>query len=41
MHEHTLSGFSLRILVEGERCNVMGEYGERGSSSEQKIVTGY
>ena len=41
MHEHMLSGFSLRILVEGERCNVMGEYGERGSSSEQKIVTGY
>ena len=26
---HT-AGFSLRILVAGERCNVTGEYFERG-----------
>ena len=25
------SGFLLRILVAGERCNVTGEYFERGS----------
>ena len=35
------SGFSLRILVAGERCNVTGEYFERGSTSEYKIVIGY
>ena len=29
-----IAGFSLRILVEGERCNVTGEYFERGSMSE-------
>ena len=29
-------GFSLRILVAGERCNVTGEYSERGSTSEKK-----
>ena len=27
-------GFSLRILVVGERCNITGEYFERGSMSE-------
>ena len=27
-------GFSLRILVAGERCNVTGEYFESGSTSE-------
>ena len=31
-------GFSLRILVAGERCCVTGEYFERGSISEYKIV---
>jgi len=36
-----LSGFSLRILVAGERCNVTGEYFERGSTSEYNIVIGY
>ena len=35
------AGFSLRILVAGERCNVTGEYFERGSTSEYKIVIGY
>ena len=35
------TGFSLRILVAGERCNVTGEYFERGSTSEYKIVIGY
>ena len=38
LHE---SGFSLRILVEGERCNVTEEYFESGSKSEYKIVIGY
>ena len=33
-HNYTYSGFSLRILVAGERCNVTGEYFERGSTSE-------
>ena len=28
------SGFSLRILVAGERCNLTGEYSEKGSTSE-------
>ena len=28
--------FSLTILVAGERCNVRGEYFERGSTSELK-----
>ena len=36
-----LSGFSLRILVAGERCNVTGEYFERGSMSGYNIVIGY
>ena len=36
-----IAGFSLRILVAGERCNVTGEYFERGSTSEYKIVIGY
>ena len=27
-------GLSLRILVEGETCNITGEHFERGSSSE-------
>ena len=35
------SGFSLRILVAGERCNVTEEYFESGSKSEYKIVIGY
>ena len=30
------TGFSLRILGAGERCNLAGEYFERGSMSEQK-----
>ena len=29
-----VTGFSLRILVAGERCNTTGEYFERGSKSE-------
>lgn len=28
--------YSLRILVAGESCNVIGEYFERGSKSEYK-----
>ena len=28
------TGYLLRILVTGERCNVTGEYSERGSTSE-------
>ena len=32
----SLSGFSLRILVAGERFNVTGDYFERGSTSEYK-----
>ena len=28
------TGFSLRILVPGERCNIPGEYFQRGSTSE-------
>ena len=32
-----LTGFSLIILVAGERCNVTREYFERDSSSELKI----
>ena len=35
------TGFSLRILVAGESYHVTGEYLERGSTSEYKIVTGY
>ena len=35
------SGFSLRVLVTGEMCNVTGEYFERGSTSEYNIVIGY
>ena len=34
-------GFSLRILVAGERCYITGEYFERGSMSEYKIVILY
>ena len=30
------AGFSLIILVAGERCNIRGEYFDRGSTSEQK-----
>ena len=29
-----VTGFSLRILVAGERCNIAGEYFERGFMSE-------
>ena len=36
-----IAGFSLRILVAGERCNVTGEYFERGSMSEKNIVISY
>ena len=36
-----LSRVSPRILVAGERCNFTGEYCERGSMSEHKIVIGY
>ena len=35
------AGFSLGILIAGERCNVTGGYCERGSTSEFKIVIGY
>ena len=35
------AGLSLRILVQGETCNITGEHFERGSSSEWKIFTGY
>ena len=38
--EHN-TGFSLRILVAGESYIVTGEYLERGSTSEYKIVTSY
>ena len=34
------SGFSFRILVAEERCNVTEEYFESGSKSEYKIVIG-
>ena len=37
----SLSGVSLRILVAGERCNITGEYFEKGSTSEWKVVIGY
>ena len=30
----SLSWVSLRILVAGERCNITGEYFEKGSTSE-------
>ena len=33
-HPRPAPGFSLRILVVGERCNITGEYFERGSMSE-------
>ena len=33
--------FSLRILVAGERCNVTGEYFERGPYLSKKIVITY
>ena len=36
-----LPRFLIRILVAGERCNVTGEYFEKGSTSEQKVVIGY
>ena len=35
------SGFSLKIPVGGERCNIIGECFERGSTSEQKLVIDY
>ena len=31
-----LAGFSLRILIAGERCNVTGEYFERGPQVSKK-----
>ena len=36
-----LPGFLLRILVAGERCNVTGEYFEKGSTTEYIVVIGY
>ena len=36
-----ITGFSLRNLVAGESCNFIGEYCERGSTSEYKILIGY
>ena len=36
-----MTGFSLRNLVAGESCNFIGEYCQRGSMSEYKIVIGY
>jgi len=35
------SFLSSRILVAGERCNIAGEYCERGSMSKLKIFIGY
>ena len=35
------TGFSLRILVAGERGNVTEEYFKRGSTSKKNIVIGY
>ena len=32
------SGFSLRILVAGERCNVTGEYFERGAIGIKIVI---
>ena len=31
-----MAGFSLRILVAGERCNVKGEYSERAPCLNKK-----
>ena len=31
---HSLQSFHYRILVAGERCNITGDYFERGSTSE-------
>lgn len=36
-----ITGFSLRNLVAGESCNFIGEYCERGSTSEYRILIGY
>ena len=36
-----MAGFSFRILVAGERCNITGEYFEKGSMSEWKVVICY
>ena len=33
--------FSLRILVAGEKCNVTGEYFERGQYLSKKIIITY
>ena len=38
---HTFSGFSLRILVAGVRCNIPGEYFENTPCLNKKIVIGY
>ena len=35
------AGFSLKILVAGERFNATGEYFKRGSTSENKLVIGH
>ena len=35
------AGFSLKLLVAGERFNATGEYYIRGSTSEKKLVIGH
>ena len=35
------AGFSLKILVAGERFNATGEYFKRGSTSEKILVIGH
>lgn len=35
------AGFSLKILVAGERFNATGEYFKRGSTSAKKLVLGH
>ena len=38
LHHHPTPGFSVRITVAGENCNITGEYFERGSMSAQNVV---
>ena len=38
LHQHPTPGFSVRITVARENCNITGEYFERGSMSAQNIV---
>ena len=35
------TGFSLRMLIAGKKCNFTGECFETGSTSEKNIVVGY